>query len=85
MINKKFIMAVLVLMVSMPVKAEPAGNPVQDPKAGAPMLQGVSHEGKSKVVKKEHKKVEKTAKATGSIKAPESKTVPSTDESKKTN
>ena len=88
MINKILIVAVLVLMVYMPVKAEPAGNPTQDPKAGAPVAQDVSHEGKSKAVKVEHKRVEKTAKVVaGTVKTPEPKaaTPPTQNDSKKIN
>ncbi len=88
MINKKLMIAVLILLVGMSVKAEPAANPAHDPAAQAPVVQGISHEGKSKVIRKENKKVEKTTKATGSTKAPEPKageTTPSVDANKKTN
>ena len=89
MINKMLIVAALVLLMGMSVKAEPVDNPVQDPKAVAPVVQDVSHEGKSKAVKKEHKKAGKTAKTTGSVKAPEPKAgeaaVPTTNDNKKIN
>ena len=88
MINKKLILAALVLIIGIPVKAEPVGNPAQDPKVPAPAVQDISHAGKRKLVNKENKKVEKTAKATGSTKTSEPKAgeaIPSTDSNKKTN
>ncbi len=84
MINKMLIAAVLILFVGMPVMAEPAANPAQDSKAPA---QEVSNKEKSKTVKIEHKRAEKTAKAIGSTKSPEAKTggavVPTTNDSNK--
>ena len=94
MINKMLMLATLILLVCMPVKAEPVGNPVPAPQAQvpgapvAPVVHDVSHEGKSKAVKVEHKRVEKTAKVVaGTVKTPEPKaaTPPTQNDSKKIN
>ena len=80
-------MAALILQVGMPVNAEPAINPTQDPKVQAP-VKVVSHEVKNKTFKKEHKKMEKTVKEIGSTTTPESKNSeasPTGEGNKKTN
>ena len=87
MINKNLIIAVLVLFVAMPVKAEPAKEPVQDPKAVAP-VQEVSQKVKAKTVKKENKKADKIAKSKTPAQALETKAgeaVPAINDNKKTN
>ena len=86
MINKNLIIVALVLCVAMPVKAEPAKEPVQDQKAVV-SVQDVSQKVKARIVKKENKKVDKIAKSKISVQATETKAgeATTTNDNKKTN
>ena len=58
MINKKLIMAALILQVGMPVNAEPAINPTQDTKVQAPVKVVLAIHEKYKPIEEEYLRIE---------------------------